>query len=145
MKMKNKMLTIILIILVTVTLIGGIVLALLWQFNKGENTEEKEPTIDEVVEASVDIPEITTNLANRQFIRISLKIETDSKEAAEELAKREFQVNDIIIQELSEISGEDLEGKAGKQSFQETIKALINPLMQEGEVKQVYFVTYIIQ
>lgn len=143
--MKNKMLTITLIILVTITLLGGIALALLWQFNKGNDSVGKEPTIDEIIEASVDIPEITTNLASRQFVRISLKIQTDNAEAASELTKREFQVKNIAIQELSEITAQDLEGKVGKQAFQETLKSLINPLMQSGEIKQVYIVSYIIQ
>ena len=50
----------------------------------------KEPTIDEMIEATVDIPEITTNLASNDFIRISFKIQTDSKKAKEELEKRKF-------------------------------------------------------
>lgn len=145
--MKNKMMTVTLIILVTITLLGMIVLALLWQFNKDDDgdAEEKEPTIDEIIEASVDIPEITTNLASKQFIRLSLKIQTSDLKAAEELLKREFQVKNIAIQELSDITSENLEGKAGKQAFQESLKSLINPLMQEGQVEQVYIVSYIIQ
>ena len=59
---NNKLLTIMLIILVSITLIGVIAFVLLTQLNKGR--EEEEPTIDEIVEASVDIPEITTNLAD---------------------------------------------------------------------------------
>ena len=39
---------------------------------------------------SVDIKEITTNLASNDFIRISFKIQTDSKEAKEELRKEIF-------------------------------------------------------
>lgn len=143
--MKNKLLTVTLIILVTITLLGMIVLALLWQFNKKEDTTETEPSIDQIIEASVDIPEITTNLASRQFIRLSLKIQTSDAKAAEELMKREFQVKNIAIQELSEITAQDLEGKAGKQAFQETIKSLLNPLMQNGEIEQVYIVSYILQ
>lgn len=143
--MKNKMLTITLIILVTITLLGVVALALIWQFNKKDDTTETEPSIDQIIEASVDIPEITTNLASKQFIRISLKIQTDSIEAAEELQKREFQVKNIAIQELSEITATDLEGKVGKQAFQESLKSLVNPLMQTGEIEQVYIVSYIIQ
>ncbi len=145
-KVKNKLLTIILIVLVTITLVAVIVFALAWQMNKKEDTGQgKEPSIDEVIAASVDIPEITTNLAGRQFIRLSLKIQTDSEEAAEELEKREFQVNNIVIHELSEITREELEGKAGKEAFESTIQSLLNPLMQEGEIERVYIVSYIIQ
>ena len=143
--MKNKLLTVILIILVTVTLVGIIILALVWQFNKNDDKADEGPSIDEIIESSVDIPEITTNLAGRQFIRISLKIQTDSPEAAEELAKREFQVKNIVLHELSEMTQETFEGKAGKQAFEESLKSLLAPLMQDGEIEKVYITSYIIQ
>ncbi|HJF31064.1 MAG TPA: flagellar basal body-associated protein FliL [Sporosarcina psychrophila] len=141
--MKNKVMTVSLIILVCITLIGVVGLILVMQLNKDD--EAKEPTIDDIIESSVDIEEITTNLGNRQFIRITLKIQTDNKEAAEELAKRDFQVKNIVIQELSEMTAKDLEGKAGKQAFEDALKSHLNPLMQNGEVQKVYIVSYIIQ
>lgn len=143
--MKNKLLTVILIILVTITLVGIIILALVWQFNKNDDGADEEPSIDEIIESSVDIPEITTNLAGKQFIRISLKIQTDSPDAAEELAKREFQVKNIVLHELSEMTQEGFEGKAGKQAFEDSLRSLLGPLMQDGEIEKVYIVSYIIQ
>ncbi len=142
--MKNKVLTVSLIILVCITLVGVVGLILMLQLNKGE-AKDKEPSIDEILESSVDVPEITTNLSGRQFIRISLKIQTSNKKAAEELTKRDFQVNNIVIQELSEKTAKDFEGKTGKQSFEDAIKAQLNPLMKEGKIEKVYIVSYIIQ
>lgn len=132
-----------LIILVTITLIGVVVFVLLTQFNK--QTKTLEPSIDEILVASVDVPEITTNLADGNFVRLTLKIQTNSEDAAIELKKRDFQVNNIVIEELSEMTAKDLEGKQGKILFESTIKAQVNELMQEGEVEQVYLTTYIIQ
>lgn len=143
--MKNKLLTIILIILVTITLVGIIGVMLYLQLDKDVKAEPDQPTIDSIIESSVDIPEITTNLSSNQYIRLSLKIQTDNAEAAEELSKREFQVNNIVIQELSEITSQELEGKVGKQAFEELLKTLLNPLMQSGEIEHVYIVSYIIQ
>lgn len=140
---KNKLLTIMLIILVTITLIGVVIFVLLTQFNKQASTNE--PTIDEIIESSVDVPELTTNLADNNFVKLTLKIQTDSKKAAEELAKRDFQTNNIVIEELSEMTKKDLEGKQGKILFESTIKSKLNELMQEGEVQQVYITSYIIQ
>lgn len=143
MKSKNKLLTIMLIILVCITLLGVIALLVVFQLNK---TDDKEgPTIDEIVESSIDIPEITTNLAGNKFIRISLKVQTDSPEGAEELTKRDFQLKNIVITELSEMTSKDLEGKEGKTTFQASIKSKINELMEHGEVQQVYITSYIIQ
>ncbi len=141
--MKNKLLTIMLIILVSITLIGVVALILVMQFNK--DGEAEGPTIDEIIESSVDVPEITTNLSADDFIRLSLKIQTDSVEAAEELTKRDFQVKNIVIQELSEMSAADLEGKEGKKNFENALKLQINELMHDGEVQQVYITSYIIQ
>ncbi len=139
---NNKLLTIMLIILVTITLVGVIAVVLVTQLNKGP--ESSEPTIDEIAVTLVDIPELTTNLADGSFVRMQLKIQTTSEKSAEELLKRDFQVNNILIQELSEMDVEALEGKQGKVTFQNTIKSQINELMQEGEVQQVYFTSYII-
>jgi len=143
-KMKNnKMLTMIIILLVAVILIGVILFVLLTQFNKP--TGAIEPTIDEIVEATVEIPEITTNLADKRVVRLSLKVQTTSKDAAAELTKRVFQVQNIAIQELSEMEQKDLEGKQGKQIFQKSLKTRVNELMQEGEVQEVYFTSFITQ
>ncbi|QFF98540.1 flagellar basal body-associated protein FliL [Psychrobacillus glaciei] len=143
MKSKNKLITIMLIILVCITLLGVVALLVITQLNKTD--KNAEPTIDQIVESSIDIPEITTNLSGNKFIRISLKVQTDSVKAAEELTKRDFQIKNIIITELSEMSPQDLEGKQGKLTFEATLKTKINELMDIGEVQQVYITSYIIQ
>lgn len=110
-----------------------------------EPNDKKEPTIDQVLEASVDISEITTNLLNDDFIRISFTIQTDGRKAKSELSKREFQVRNIIIQELSELTNEDLNGREGKIHLEEVLKENINELMQEGEIVKVYITSAILQ
>jgi len=140
---NNKLLTVMLIILVSITLIGVVLFVVITQMNKQSST--LEPSIDDILESSVDIPELTTNLADGQFIRIELKIQTDSKKAAEELTKRDFQTKNIIIEELAEMTEENLKGKEGIVLLESTIKARLNELMQEGEVQQVYITSYIIQ
>lgn len=139
---NNKLLTIMLIILVTITLIGVIVVVLLTQLDKGESNG---PTIDEIVESKVDIPEITTNLADGSFVRVSVTLQASDKAAGEELLKRDFQVKNILIQELSEMEEAALKGKQGKVTFQNAIKSQVNELMQKGEVTQVYITSYVLQ
>ena len=65
-----------------------------------------------------------------------MKIQTDSKKAAEELTKRDFQVKNIVITELSEMTPKDLEGKAGKQYLKIPLKAKLIELMEDGEVQK---------
>ena len=94
---------------------------------------------------SVDIKEITTNLASNDFIRISFKIQTDSKDAKEELEKRDFQVNNIIILELSGLEVEEIQGKEGQSKLEETLKTKINEFLQEGKVQKVYITQFLLQ
>ena len=141
---NNKLLTIMLIILVTITLLGVIFFVLFTKLNK-EPASTVGPSIDEIVLASVEVPEITTNLSDGRIVRLQMTIQTTGEEAAAELTKRGFQTSNILIQELSEMSKDDLEGKQGKISLQNAMKAQLNELMQEGEVHQVYITSYIIQ
>ena len=141
---KNKLLTIMLAIVAVIALIGVVAYVLLTQLN-GEAKEPKEQTIEEVLLASVDIPEIRTNLADGHYAILQMKITTDSEDTGKELTQRIFQVNNLAIQELSEMTEEDLEGKQGKILFEKAIKAKMNELMQEGEIQQVYITSFIVQ
>ncbi|MCT2344017.1 flagellar basal body-associated protein FliL [Niallia taxi] len=140
---NNKVLVIMLVLILTIALVGAGAFIYIWKFSGDK--EEKEPTIDEVVEASIDIPELTTNLATDNFIRISFKVQTDSTKAAEELEKRVFQVQNIIIQELSEKTPKDMQGKEGQVKLENDLKDKINELMQEGKVVQVYITNSLLQ
>jgi len=140
---RNKLLTIMLIILTVITLAGAVALVIMLKFSGGQ--QGKEPDIDQVLECSVDVPELTTNLASNDFIRISFKIQTDSKKAKQELEKRDFQTKDIIIELLSGLKAQDLKGAAGKERLTEMLKSKLNEVMQEGKVVKVYITSYIIQ
>ena len=142
--MKNKALTVMLIILVSITLVGVIALVLILNKDDG-SASAGAPSADELVEASVIVPEITTNLADNDFVKIAFTIQTNDKKAKQELEKRMFQVNNIIISELSELNAEQLQGKQGKEQLQNIMKQSINGIMQEGTVEKVYITSSIIQ
>ena len=142
--MKKKLLTIILIMLVAISLVGVIAVVVVTKLSDPASTEDK-PSIDEIVESSVEIPEITTNLSGNDYIKISFMVQTDNKKAKEELEKRNFQVKNIIITELSELKAQELTGKKGKEKLQNTLKTKINELMEEGKVEKVYITSSILQ
>lgn len=131
------------ILLVIIALVGAVAIFML--LNTNNQGKDSKPTIDEVLEMSVDIKEITTNLASNDFIRISFKIQTDSKDAKEELEKRDFQVNNIIILELSGLEVEEIQGKEGQLKLEETLKTKINEILQEGKVQKVYITQFLLQ
>ncbi|MBM7659355.1 flagellar FliL protein [Bacillus mesophilus] len=145
MKNKKALITMTIIIL-TILLIGAVALIVLLKFTGEESKEGPiEPTIDEIIEYSVDVPEITTNLLDGEFVRIQFKIQTDSVKAKEELAKRDFQMNNIIIQELSEMTSDQFKGKDGILNLENMIKDQANGLMQEGQIIRVYTTSFVLQ
>lgn len=131
------------ILLVAIALAGAVALVFVLKYTNQD--PEGEPPIEQVLDASVDIPEITTNLANDGFVRISFKIQTDSKKAKQELEKRMFQVNNIIILELSDKTAETIKGKEGHKQFEEELKGKVNEIMQEGKIEKVYITQFILQ
>ena len=140
---NNKLVMTMFILLVIIALVGAVAIIML--LNTNNQGKDSKPTIDEVLEMSVDIKEITTNLASNDFIRISFKIQTDSKDAKEELEKRDFQVNNIIILELSGLEVEEIQGKEGQLKLEETLKTKINEILQEGKVQKVYITQFLLQ
>ncbi|MBM7701873.1 flagellar basal body-associated protein FliL [Metabacillus iocasae] len=140
---KNKLVNMMFIILLVLTLVGAVAVVVIMK-SKDEPVQT-EPSIDEVLESSVDINDVTTNLVSNHFVRISFKIQTNNKKAAEELQKREFQAKDIIIKELSDMKAEDFEGKEGLKKLETNLKAQLNQLMQEGKVIKIYTTSKVLQ
>ncbi|MBB6443851.1 flagellar basal body-associated protein FliL [Bacillus benzoevorans] len=141
--MKNKLVMLMMILLVAIALAGAVALVYVLKYTNQE--PGSEPSIEQVLDVSVDIPEITTNLASDGFVRISFKIQTDSKKAKKELEQRMFQVNNIIILELSDKTAENIKGREGQKQFEEELKTQINEIMQEGKVEKVYITQFILQ
>ncbi|MEK5391979.1 flagellar basal body-associated protein FliL [Margalitia sp. FSL K6-0131] len=141
--MKNKMMRTMLILLLVILLAGAVAIIVIYKLD--HTSANKAPSIDEVLKQSVDVPEITTNLKSNNFIKISFKLETDSKKAQEELTKRDFQVKNIIIDQLSEMSPNDLDGQKGKDKLRMALKDKISKIMQNGKVVNVYITSYVIQ
>lgn len=141
-KMNKKLVSTMIVLLMAILLLAALALIIIMKMDHKDSN--KEPTIDEILKVSVDVPEITTNLASGKYIKLSLKVQTDSKKAKEEFVKRDFQVQNLLIDELSEMDESDLEGKEDKQEFSEALRNQINDLMQQGKVVKVYITSYII-
>lgn len=141
--MKNKMIRTMLIMVSIILLAGVVTLVIIF---KTEHTQKKSsPSIDEVVKSSVDIDQMTTNLKDNHIVQISIRLEANDKKAKEELTKRDFQVKDMMIDELSEMTSKDLQGEKGKVKFKTDLKNRLNKVMQDGEVVNVYITSYVIQ
>lgn len=141
--MKNKLLRKMVILLVIIAMLGTASILFIHFYLKEENRDQQ--TIDEVLKTTVDVQQITTNLADECIIRISFKIQADSKEAKEELEKRDFQVKNIIILTLSEKTEKDLKGKEGQLNLEQELKEKISSIMLNGKVEKVYITESLLQ
>ncbi|MFC0524146.1 flagellar basal body-associated protein FliL [Pontibacillus salicampi] len=127
---------------VVITVAG--VAALLFVLNsQGSEKASADRSIDELVEYSLDTEEITTDLQNDRFVRIQFKIITSDKHAKEELQKRDFQLKNILIKELSQM--EEKEFKTGVDNLESMLQTRLNELMEDGTVTDVYTTKKVLQ
>jgi flagellar FliL protein len=131
------------ILLLAIGLVGTVTVIIINKVN-AKPTNGKL-SIDQIIEYSVDVPEITTNLYNGDFIKISYKIQTSNKDAKAELGKRDFQVKNIIIQQLSQMKSEQFKQKDSITNLENSIKNQLNSIMQDGKVERVYTTSFILQ
>lgn len=117
--------------------------ALIIVLNINNNKEDKELTIDEIVEYSYETPEVTTDLQDGTFVRVQFQILTDGKDAHDEIGKRDFQLVNILIKELAVMDEEDF--KKDLEGLETTIKERLNEVMTQGMVTDVYTINKILQ
>ncbi|MGJ9458866.1 flagellar basal body-associated protein FliL [Oceanobacillus sp. CF4.6] len=127
-----------------VILLIGAIAALVVVLNvTGQSEEGDTQTIDDIVEYSYESPEITTDLEDGTFVRIQFQIVTDGKKAKEEIAKRDFQLKNILIKELATKTEEDF--KSGLAELEQVVLTKLNELMTEGQITEVYTINKILQ
>ncbi|MDQ0206336.1 flagellar basal body-associated protein FliL [Alkalicoccobacillus murimartini] len=141
---KSKLSVVLLVMVLTLAVAGGAVF-LSWDYITAEAEADTEPTIDEIIERSYDTEELITNLLSDGVVRSKYKIQLDSKEALEELEKRDFQVTNIIITTLSGKEASELRGPDGKSELEAELQEQINELMQKGSVQRVYMTEWVLQ
>lgn len=143
--MKNKIVIIAVILVLSIAIIGAGVFFMMKLMGGKELVVVTEPPIEELVPQTVDVPEIMTNLKSDNYLKISFKLQTDSEEAATELTQRLFQFNDIVIKEALQYSADDLATKEQLLQFEESLLTQINGYMQQGKVTKIYITSKILQ
>ncbi|KGX93165.1 flagellar basal body protein FliL [Pontibacillus halophilus JSM 076056 = DSM 19796] len=140
--MSGNVMKTMIIALVGITVVGVVALIFVLNMDRDQAAGEGR-SIDEVVEASFETEELTTDLKDDRFVRVQFQIVTDNKAAKEELQKREFQLQNILIKELSKMDVKEF--KTGISNLESMIKSKLNELMDEGKVTDVYTITKVLQ
>ena len=146
---QNKLLNIILIILIALSLLaiaGALIYMLVFDGKTStEALEQKGLSGAEVQELSITTEKITTNLADRRMIILSLSFLADNKKSKEELEQRMVQLKDIIITTLHSQTREDFETTEGLEAYKLLILQKINEIMEQGKIIDVFYVDKVIQ
>lgn len=127
--------------LVILMLGGAIVLVVILNVDKDQS--DGNQSVDEIVKYSYETPEITTDLEDGSFVRIQFQIVTDGKKARNEIAKRDFQLKNILIKELATMSEEVF--KTGLDELEGVLVERLNELMTTGDVTEVYTIHKVLQ
>lgn len=127
--------------LIILTLGGAIVLVVL--LNMDDKNDNGDQTVDEMIRYSYETPEITTDLEDGSFVRIQFQIVADGRKAREEISKRDFQLQNILIKELAQMDEEHF--KEGLDELEDRLSDHLNELMTTGTITEVYTVSKILQ
>lgn len=138
--MNNKGFKIVLVILAIIALAGiaGVIYLLL-----DDDDPDRALTIEEQVEYSFTTEEINLDLDDQRYVQLKFNILTNNSGARDEVELREFQFKNILIKETVNMTSAELQ--ADLTQFEETLKAEMNKLMEEGEITDVYIVGKIVQ
>ncbi|RYG73866.1 flagellar basal body-associated protein FliL [Lentibacillus lipolyticus] len=138
----NKMLKLMLTSLTVLLLAGGLALIAVLYVTDEEDSGNAQ-SIDEVVEYSYKTPEVTTNLQDGSFVRIQFQVIAENNKAKKELQKREFQLQNILIKELSKMKKQDFQ--TGLSDLEDMVQLKLNKVMTEGAITDVYTINKILQ
>lgn len=131
------------IAILTILVIAAVVAVVVVVNFMDESSADDSQTIDEMNQYAYTTPEVTTDLEGGSFVRIEFQIITDGKKSLKEVEKREFQIKNLLIKELSLMSEEDF--SSGLSDLETDMKDNLNEMMEDGEITDVYTVNKILQ
>lgn len=157
--MIKKMLPWVIIILVSITLIVGAAF-ILWTYldNKSfQPTDPNKQAIDsvnsvkpkalsakEISDMTYKMDDVLTNLATKEFIKISFAFELDSMKAKDEFQLLDFKAKAIVIETLSDLTPDQVQGSKGKDFLSTTLMNKINAILTEGKITHINITNFVL-
>lgn len=139
---NNRLLNLSIILLIAITLLGGITFVLYKYIlvPSPDNSDEKvvkPPTVQQLSELSVETGDITTNLKDNRYAVINFTIIVENKKAKDELTLGMFLVKNEIIRALSSLTAEELGSEEGINALEARLTTGFNSFLQAGKVVRV--------
>ncbi|NDI33382.1 flagellar basal body-associated FliL family protein [Chengkuizengella sediminis] len=136
--MSRNLLFSLIFILVFITLI--ILSAFIfWDWVKNEPVSTENPSAQEIQELTVFMDDVTTNLADLNYlIRISFAFQLDNKDAKEELEASIHIVESNVIRLLADTKANEMSDSQDLDLIINKLKDIINPILTEGTLEQVH-------
>ncbi len=116
--------------------------------NVQEAREEKKKAAKKGPVIPHPIRGITANTAGsrgRRFVTFDLIVETRVEDARDEMVTKEYQIRDALITYFGGRSVSELATRQFMAAAKDTVQALINRMLESGEIDTVYFTKFLIQ
>lgn len=172
-KSSSLVLIIVIVVLIFTLIIGGVIVALLLsgddempQQQMGSNQGQmmnnpsrgsQQPmrsnkatarVIDMEVGPMFPLDGFTINLlsdSGRRYLKVTINLELKDEETAAELEAKSPIIRDIMIRVLTSKTLEEIATAKGKDKLKDQLVNQINLRLQDGEIKNVYFVEFVVQ
>lgn len=112
--------------------------------NSVESVHAKKKSASEIRELTVEMNDMLTNLSNKDFIKISFTFELENEDVKEEFELLDFKVKDIVIQTLSDLSSEQIQGSEGKDYLSTLLINKINTILSEGKLVKINITNFVL-
>lgn len=129
--------------LIILIIVGIIAVGVIFYIMNDKTSSGEERSIDELNEYSFTTPEVTTDLKDGRFVRIQFQLVTDGKKSLKEVEKREFQIQNILIKEMSVMTEDDFQ--TGLSDLETALQMELNEIMTDGKITDVYTINKIMQ
>jgi flagellar FliL protein len=152
-KKKNPMMLII-IGVVALLLIIVIVVVILVLTSSGSSPQAERveggaaPGTQTTIGSVIALDQFIVNLLDsdgRRYLRIQMSLELSHESLGKEIQNKMPLIRDVIIQRLSAKRFDEISTENGKQRLREELKNNINRHLIDGQVRNVFFTTFVVQ
>ncbi|MGE4295154.1 MAG: flagellar basal body-associated FliL family protein [Campylobacterales bacterium] len=151
---KKSPLMLIIIGVVALLLIVVIIIVVLVFSSSGSQAQAQRaaggvaPGVEATLGPIMDMDQFIVNLLSndgRRYLKVQMSLELSHKNAGAEVQNKMPMIRDTIIQHLSSKRFDEIATESGKVRLREELKNNLNRYLIDGQIKNVFFTTFVIQ